>query len=140
MKKRTPVSKIMTAHPITVNITDDLRVVSKLMKDKHIRHMPVISHGKLVGIISHTDIMRLSFGSLFEGQANADEAIFDMLKLEQVMATNPKTVTSDTEIRDVAELLTKAEYHALPVMDGVGMLAGIVTTTDIIRYLVDQYE
>jgi len=139
MKKRTPVSKIMTSDPITVDVNSDLRTVNKLMKDKHIRHVPVVSHGKLTGVISHTDIMRLSFGSLFEGQADADEAVFDMLKLEQVMVSNPKTISSADEIRDVAEFLTKAEFHALPVVDN-DQLVGIVTTTDVIRYLVDQYE
>jgi CBS domain-containing protein len=139
MKKRTPVSKIMTANPVSVDVATDLRKVNKLMTDKHIRHLPVVAHGKLVGVISHTDIMRLSFGSLFEGQNNADEAIFDMLTLEQVMVSNPKTVTSTTEIREVAEFLTTAEFHALPVVDN-GKLVGIVTTTDIIKYLVEQFE
>ncbi|MDR0793847.1 MAG: CBS domain-containing protein [Chitinophagaceae bacterium] len=138
MKKRTPVSKIMTANPITVDVSTDLRTVNKLMTGKHIRHVPVVSHDKLVGVISHTDIMRLSFGSLFEGQSNADEAIFDMLSLEQVMVSNPKTVTSTTEIREVAEFLTTAEFHALPVVDD-GKLTGIVTTTDVIKYLIEQY-
>jgi CBS domain-containing protein len=138
MKKRTPVSKIMTANPVTVDVSTDLRAVNKLMTSKRIRHVPVVAHDKLVGVISHTDIMRLSFGSLFEGQGSADEAIFDMLTLEQVMVSNPKTVTSTTEIRDVAEFLTTAEFHALPVVDD-GKLTGIVTTTDIIKYLIEQY-
>jgi len=139
MKKRTPIAKIMTSDLITVNTTDDLRTVSRLMHDKNIRHIPVVSGNKLAGIVSKTDIMRLSFGNLFEGQEQADEAIFDMLKLEQVMVSNPKTVSSEDTIREVAEFLTQAEFHALPVVDE-GKLVGIVTTTDVIRYLVDQYE
>jgi CBS domain-containing protein len=109
------------------------------MHDRHIRHLPVIAHGKLAGIISHTDIMRLSFGSMFEGQQSSDEAIFDMLKLEQVMVSNPKTVDPWQSIKDVAEYLTRAEFHALPVVEN-GKLLGIVTTTDVIRYLVDQTD
>jgi CBS domain-containing protein len=139
MKKRTPISKIMSGDLITVNITDDLRKVSRLMHEKNIRHIPVVSGNKLTGIVSKTDIMRLSFGNFFEGQDQADEAIFDMLKLEQVMVSNPKTVTSEDAIREVAEFLTQAEFHALPVVDN-DKLVGIVTTTDIIKYLVQQYE
>jgi CBS domain-containing protein len=129
----------MTSDVISVDICESLKQVNKLMHDRHIRHLPVIAHGKLAGIISHTDIMRLSFGSMFEGQQSSDEAIFDMLKLEQVMVSNPKTVDPWQSIKDVAEYLTRAEFHALPVVEN-GKLLGIVTTTDVIRYLIDQTD
>lgn len=139
MKKRTPVSSIMTSKMVTVGTNDDLRKVADLMKKHHIRHIPVVSGNKLVGVISQTDIMRLSFGNLFEGQAEADEAILDMLKIEQVMVHHPKTVSPNDTIRDVATYLTQAEFHALPVVDD-SKLVGIVTTTDVIKYLIDQYD
>ncbi len=139
MKKRTPISSIMTSKMVTVNTNDDLRTVAELMKKYHIRHIPVVKGETLAGVISQTDIMRLSFGNLFEGQTEADEAIFDMLKIEQVMVHHPKTVSPDDTIRDVATYLTQAEFHALPVVDD-NKLVGIVTTTDVIKYLVDQYD
>ncbi len=103
----------MTTKMITVGINEDLRKVKDLMKEKHIRHLPVVSGDELVGIISNTDLMRLSFGGLFDGQAQADEAIFDMLKLDQVMVKQPKTVNAEDTIREVAEYLAAAEFHAL---------------------------
>ncbi|MEX6687430.1 CBS domain-containing protein [Danxiaibacter flavus] len=139
MKKRTPVSSIMTSKMVTVNTNDDLRKVSDLMKKHHIRHIPVVSGDKLAGVISQTDVMRLSFGNLFDGQTEADEAIFDMLKIEQVMVHHPKTVSPNDTIRDVATYLAQAEFHALPVVDD-NKLVGIVTTTDVIKYLIDQYD
>jgi CBS domain-containing protein len=139
MKKRTQVSHIMTTEMITVSIQDDLRKVKELMKKNHIRHVPVVSGEELMGIISQTDLMRLSFGNLFDGQEQADEAIFDMLKLDQVMVKHPKTIAADDTIKDVAEYLTEVEFHALPVVDGK-RLVGIVTTTDVIKYLLEQYN
>lgn len=139
MNKRTPVAKIMTTDVVTVDINEELKHVDKIMQEKHIRHIPVICNGKLAGIISHTDIMRLSFGTIFEGQEESDEPIFEMLKLEQVMMSRPITISPTDSIKEVAELLTKAEFHALPVVDN-DTLVGIVTTTDIIRFLVDQCE
>lgn len=41
-------------------------------------------------------------------------------------------------IRDVAEILSTEEYHALPVVED-GKLVGIVTTTDVIKYMLEQY-
>lgn len=81
----------------------------------------------------------MTFGALFEGQEGADEAILDMLTIAQVMTSKPKTISSDTIIRDSAEIFVKEEFHALPVVDN-GELKGIVTTTDILRYFLEQYD
>lgn len=139
MKKRVPVSSIMTKNLITANVTDTLRRVTSLLKENKIRHLPIVSGDKLVGIVSKTDIMRLSFGDMFDGQEDADEAIFDMLKLEQVMVSNPTTVQEDDNIRDVAEKFAAAEFHAMPVLNG-DKITGIVSTTDLIKYLLEQYD
>jgi len=139
MKKRVPVSTIMTKNLVTANVTDSLRHVTSLLKEHNIRHIPIVSGEKLVGIVSRTDIMRLSFGDMFEGQASADEAIFDMLKLEQVMVSNPTTVQEEDNIRDVAEKFTTVEFHAMPVLKG-DKIIGIVSTTDLIKYLLEQYN
>jgi CBS domain-containing protein len=96
-------------------------------------------HGTHVsGIISATDINRLTFGSLFENQEGADEAVLEMLSIPQVMTSKPRTVNSEDSIKDVAEIFSKEQFHALPVVDG-DELKGIVTTTDVIRYMLEQY-
>jgi CBS domain-containing protein len=91
-----------------------------------------------VGIVSKNDLMRLSFGNLFEGQESADEAIFDMLSIEQVMSQHPTTVRPDTEIREVAKIFVEQDFHSLPVMENKE-LKGIVTSTDVMDYLLSQY-
>lgn len=139
MKKREPISHIMTKSVITANENDDLRKVVEKLKQNAIRHIPIVKGKEVVGIISRTDINRLTFGALFEGQEGADEAILDMLTISQVMTSKPKTVSSDTIIRDLAEIFVKEEFHALPVVDN-GELKGIVTTTDVVKYFLEQYE
>ncbi len=139
MKQREPVSHIMTKDLYQLNLSDSLHKAKEMFNNNHIRHLPVVSGGKLVGILSLTDIMRLSFGSNFgDDQKDVDTAIFDMLAIGQIMKNDPKTVTSTTTIKETAETLTKEEFHALPVVDD-GQLVGIVTTTDVIQYLLDQY-
>ena len=110
MKKRTPVSDIMTKNVITLNTTDDLEKAENLFKLHNIRHIPVVS----------------------------GEAIIGMLTIQQVMAKNLISVSSNTTIKEVAELLSKKEFHALPVVDN-NVLVGIVTTTDLINYLINQF-
>lgn len=139
MKKRVPVSSIMTKNLVTADVNDSLRHVNTLLKDNNIRHVPVVSGSKLVGIISKSDIMRLSFGDIFDGQTEADEAVFDLLKLEQVMVSNPKVITEEETIQEVAEKFTQVEFHALPVVKGEEIV-GIVSTTDLVKYLLEQYN
>ncbi|AYQ34527.1 CBS domain-containing protein [Runella sp. SP2] len=138
MKRREPISHIMTKNVATVQVSDDLHDVIDLVKKNHIRHVPVLEGHDVVGIISSTDINRLTFSSLFENQEGADEAILEMLSISQVMTQKPRTVEAALSIREVAEILASEEYHALPVIEN-GQLVGIVTTTDVIKYLLEQY-
>jgi len=128
----------MTKNVATVQVSDDLHDVIDLVKKNHIRHVPVLEGHDVVGIISSTDINRLTFSSLFENQEGADEAILEMLSISQVMTQKPRTVEATLSIKEVAEILASEEYHALPVIEN-GQLVGIVTTTDVIKYLLEQY-
>jgi CBS domain-containing protein len=141
MKKREPVNTIMTKHTYTVQLDDSLYHARDLMLNHDIRHVPVVHGEKLVGIVSKTDLNRLTFSGLFVGQEHADEAVFEMLTIAQVMSHKPRVVKGSDSIHDVAEILAKEEFHALPVVDehDESKLVGIVTTTDVIRYMLDQY-
>lgn len=140
MKRREPVSHIMTKEVKSINLHQGSLLEAKdIMEKNHIRHLPVTSGEKLEGIISLTDIHRISFGGSFGQEESVDASIFEMLTVAQVMKNNPKTVTPETPIRDVAEMLSKEEFHALPVSDNEGNLQGIVTTTDLMKFLLEQY-
>ncbi|WP_425075943.1 CBS domain-containing protein [Psychroserpens sp. S379A] len=139
MKKRVPVSTIMTKNIIAVNRTDDLETAEQLFKQHHIRHIPVVSGEVIIGMLSYTDLLRISFAdAINEHETEVDTIVYNMFTIDQVMTKNVVTVTSETTIKDVAEILTKNEFHALPVVDN-GQLVGIVTTTDLIQYLLEQF-
>lgn len=135
MKKRDPVTTIMTQKIYTVKINDKLTDVIELVRKHNIRHVPVLDGKHLVGIISKSDLNRLTFSGLFEEQESSDEAILDMLTIAQVMTHKPRVVPSTYTIQDVAMILATEEFHALPVVDpnDETKLVGIVTTTDVIR-------
>lgn len=141
MRKRELVNTIMTRDIQVVQLEDKLTDVRELIRKHGIRHVPVIYGKQLVGIISKTDLNRLTFSSLFAGQDDADEAVFDMLTISQVMSHRPRVVKANETIKQVAEILSTEEFHALPVVDDKDetKLVGIVTTTDVIRYMLEQY-
>lgn len=139
MKRREKVANIMTTDVQTVNVTNSLQEANSLFNKHNIRHIPVVSGDKLIGILSHTDILRISFGNTFgEDQQGGDEAIFDMLSINQVMKHSPVTVSPEDTLKEAAEILAEREFHALPVVDNE-KLVGIITTTDIIKYFLEQF-
>ena len=138
MRQRTPVSTIMSKDLIALNRTDDLEHAELLFKRHNIRHIPVVSGEVIIGMLSYTDLLRISFAdAVDESEQEVNTLVYNMFTIEQVMAKNITTVTSDTSIKDVAEILASKEFHALPVVDN-GSLVGIVTTTDLINYLIAQ--
>ncbi len=138
MKKREPVSSIMTKGVHTIRVDQPLRKAVEMVKLHNIRHLPVVDGKKVVGIVSSADLNRLTFSGLFEGQEGADEAVLEMLNIKQVMSANPVTVDEDASVRDVAEIFVSKHFHSLPVTKQ-GELVGIVTTTDVITHYLEQF-
>lgn len=137
---RIPVSSIMTTQLVILNTTDSLEKAERLFKKHRIRHIPVIEgNQKIVGMLSLTDLLRISFADgAYEDEEDIETVVYEMFSIPQVMAKNIKTVSPDTTIKAVAELLSREEFHAVPVVEE-GDLKGIVTTTDLIKYLLNQY-
>ena len=137
MKKRTPISTIMTTDLITIGVNESLETVEKLFKENNIRHIPVVENKKILGMLSYTDLLRISFADITDDEKNVDTFVYDMFTVAQVMAKDVFVVSAYATIKDVSELLSKKEFHALPIVED-NELVGIVTTTDLINYLVDQ--
>ena len=130
---------IMTAPVITLKKHDSLEKAERLFKKHHIRHIPVVSDDVVVGMLSYTDLLRLSFADITDSvDSDADAMVYNMFSIKQVMKRNIITVSSSNSIKEVAEILASKEFHALPVVDN-NKLVGIVTTTDLIKYLLKQF-
>lgn len=139
MKNRTSVTSIMSKNVITLISKDDLSKAELLFKNNKIRHIPVVSGDKIIGMLSYTDLLRISFADAVDDDADiVDTTVYNMFTLEQVMVKKVTTVSPETTIREVAEILAQNEFHALPVCEG-NLLVGIVTTTDLLKYLISQY-
>jgi CBS domain-containing protein len=138
MKKKEPILNIMTKDVVVLTLKDSLFDAEKLFKKHHIRHIPVVDKDRIVGMLSLTDLLRISFGDSYSDTDIVDSAMYNMLSIGQIMANKPEKVSSNTTIRDAAALLASKEFHALPVVDNE-KLVGIITTTDLLNYLVDLY-
>lgn len=135
MKNNTPITEIMTANFKTVDINESLKKAGDILFENKFKHLPVLKKGELVGIISKTDIKRMSFADELGGQEfEADRAVFEMLTVGQVMVKAPFVLNAETTVKDAAEVLSKKEFRSIPIVDNE-KLVGIVTTKDLIRHL-----
>lgn len=139
IKKREQVSVIMTKQPFSVTLKSNItEVESRLMKKHFIRHAPVVDGSTLLGMISKTDLERISFLEI-EGDKTIKKKYFDLFTVGQVMTKNVQCIQEDDLIKDAAEILSLGSYHALPVLKD-NKLVGIITFTDLINYLLRQYN
>ena len=140
MKPNVAVSTIMTQNVLKLNLNDNLTKAEMLYKKHKVRHLPVVQNENIVGMLSYTDLLRISFVDAIDDDENEVEStVYNMFSIEQVMTKNLEKITSDTTIKEAAKILSKKEFHALPVVDH-DVLVGILTTTDLIKYLLEQYE
>lgn len=138
MNLNAPVKEIMNTGFQTISPNEYLSKAEKMFFANKLKHLPVVRAGKLVGIITHTDIKRMSFANTFdEAEAEIDSSIFSMLKVGQVMTSKPFTLPSSTSIREVAEVLAKKEFRTIPIVDGEE-LVGMISTKDLIKYFLEN--
>lgn len=140
VRTNTPIQEIMTASARTVGRHQKISDIARIFSENTFTHLPVVEGSKLVGIISYNDLLRVSFGDAFGTDSREVLAVLDKTKtVDGIMASNPVTIAPNSSVRDAAKVLYENKFHALPVVDKKsGDLLGIVTTTDIMRYLADE--
>ena len=139
MRQHTPVSTIMTKNIIGLTRSDNLERAEMLFNRYKIKHIPVVSGEAIIGMLSYTDLMRISLSeSPDEENSSVNSVVYNMFTIEQVMVKDVVTVTSESTIKEVAQILADREFHALPIVDD-GILIGIVTTTDLLNYFIKQF-
>ena len=136
MKKDEPISSIMTREVVTLSLKDTLYSAEKRMKVNHIRHMPVVDGDRLIGLISLSDLQRVSFIDAYSREGTEDTPVYNMLSIKDLMIKNPLTATPKTTILEVSKLLASKEFHSLPVVED-DKLVGIITTTDLLHYFIE---
>lgn len=129
------VRDLMSAEVIAVGPEDTLATLRDLMYQHQIRHIPVVDHeGKLVGLVSHRDLLRSSLVEQTQLPSFVERAVLEQTEVVDLMTTDIATVRADTDIREAAQLMFDNKFGCLPVLDA-GRLVGILTEADFVRLL-----
>ncbi len=123
-----PIDRIMTPDPATVGPLDSIIHARRLLDANFIHHLPVVEGGRLVGIVSSTDLLKLHL-------LDDHLSLYERVTVDQVMETNLVVLEKGATLRDAAEKLCMGHFHALPIVDRRRHLVGIVTTSDLISEL-----
>lgn len=133
------VSSIMTPNPICVDINDSLTVVDRIFKENRIHHLPVISSGKLVGMLSKSDFLFFRHGFSNDQSKLEDEVRMNNFSAKDIMTKRLAKLEPNDKINVALEVFNENLFHAIPIVDN-DKIIGIVSTFDIIKKLAIDAE
>jgi CBS domain-containing protein len=122
------VAEFMTRDLVTVRDEDDLALAESLLRLSGVRHLPVLREARLVGVLTHRDLLR----SGHAGRASGRQAL-----VRETMTPDPVTVSPSSSLAAAARTMLERKIGCLPVCDEGGALAGIITEADFVRFAAD---
>lgn len=136
--KSAPVRELMTTDIFFVRPNDPMDNVSDIFNGNAIHHIPVLDDDGIVkGIISKSDFLRLEHGfTIFktEKAAQYNQTVFRSLLVEEVMTRQVVTLMPDAPVTRAADIFLENLFHAIPIVDEYGKLAGMLSTYDLLHY------
>lgn len=125
----------MTPSPLTIAPEASVWKAYEKMKRHHIRRLPVLDGGMLVGIFTITDVRSVTpLGALSLIEQNG---LVENTKVARVMTSNPITIGPNENVGEAARLMMKHKISGLPVMEG-GKLIGIISEADLFRLVIAE--
>ncbi|MDB9373994.1 CBS domain-containing protein [Nodularia sphaerocarpa] len=140
---------IMTRDPIVLRTETPLKEAIQILAEKRISGIPVVDDvGKLVGIISETDLMWQETGVTppayimfldsviyLQNPGTYERELHKVLgqTVGEVMSKNPITISPEKTVKEAAQLMQDHNIHRLPVIDSASQVVGILTRGDIVR-------
>ncbi len=133
--------EVMSAKPVTVQTQDPLSEVREVFSKHSIHHIPVIDENRqIVGIISSSDLDRLSWGStLFKNvkKAEYNKALHQTYRVLDVMTADVYTLDADQTINEAYHIFKEGLFRAIPILEN-GKLVGIVSPIDLVKPFISK--
>ena len=128
---------VMTTDVVSIDRDQPLSDVYHALQGAGFHHMPVLEGDRPVGMISGTDVLKL----VYDVDGVSDRMLTNMLdhqfNIDDAMSADLVTLPDTATVHDAAEVLAGGKLHSVVVVDATGGMVGIVTTTDLVRFLRD---
>lgn len=130
------VRELMSAEVVTLTEEDTLAHAQRCMALGRIRHLPVVRGRRLVGLVTHRDLLAASFSVFAEVDTDEQRRVFVAVPVVDLMHRDVVTVGPDLPVAQAARVLLDNKFGCLPVVGERGELEGIVTEADFLRLTV----
>ena len=131
------VRDVMSREVHTVKRNDELAIADELMKQKRVRHLPVLDEdGEVCAVVSQRDLFRGALLRALGYGSRAEELMLKQVAVKEAMSTEIQTTAPDTPVADAARVMIERKIGCLPVIEN-GKLVGIVTETDFVRLVAE---
>jgi len=131
----TSVKELMTVNPITIHPKDKIESALEFMRKHKIHHLPITVANKVVGIVSMGDLLFFQNCRNNNSDMHLKGTEFSLTTIDEIMHRNVVCVEEEESIKKVIELMNKNSINSLPVLDSEKNLVGIVTTHDLVEFL-----
>jgi acetoin utilization protein AcuB len=126
-------SELMEKKVVSLGTNSSVMDAASVMHEHNIRHLPVVEHNEVIGILSERDL-RGFLEELYESrEGTADTTRRKSMSIAEVMQTKPLTVDPTADIVDVIDLMIENKVGAIVVADELGQLRGIISYEDILK-------
>ena len=133
------IKDIMVKDITTLGRNDSLDLADEVMTLGRIRHLPVIDEGRVVGVVSQRDLFKSALAVALGYGETAQKKLLKTLRVKEVMSEPAIMIFPEATIKEAARLMLESKIGCLPVVQG-HTLVGLVTETDLLRYVVDLPE
>jgi len=123
----------MAKDVLTVDENTSLMRATRIMKENNIRRLPVVSHGKLLGIVTDRDVKDASPSKTTSLDIHELYYLLSEMKVKDVMTPSPLTLKGDDSLEKAAVIMLESRISGLPVVDEAGHLIGLLSETDVLR-------
>lgn len=126
----------MTKNPYTIEVRASISDAVALLREKGLKRLPVVDGEKVVGILTQSDIQKVSPTKATSLSIFEINYLLTKLTVKDAMTKNPITIESDSLLEEAAVIMREKRIGTLPVVEG-GKLVGIITESDIFDAFID---
>jgi len=132
------VANRMSKPPITVREGTGVDEALRLMHSENVRRLPVVDkHGKMVGIVSELDLLKVSPSPATTLSIYEIPYLLSKIKMKDIMTTDIVSASEDTTLEDAARIMADNKIGGLPVLRGDNVV-GMITETDLFKVFLEM--
>lgn len=135
------VEDLMSPRVVTISMDNTLRDVRQIFNQRRFHHLVVMEKGQPVGVISDRDWLKniSPFIGIPLGEKPRDSATLKK-RVHQIMTRKLVSISPESPANEAANLMIERNVSCLPVVNKEGKLLGIITTRDLLRWIVRKED